>query len=339
MSPILPLLTSSRRQSQDSDDQDGVDPLAYVWPVKATLRFFGTLGVIFLLLYSLYGASASGLEFGHSAARFFGLVGVLGLIAFASFASGGLLGFLFGVPKSISGEARPAAILASDRMRKDDKVRQVLNAAVDGDVLPEEIESEVEVARYRSNTNLEEMSDWLTKLIVGAGLVQAREIGDAFQELVRGIGRQLQDAPFAHAAIGANILGFMVLGFFTLYLLTRLYLATAFDQVEGILRTVGRGLLRKKARLQSLVNLDLSNLSAREKELLRKIITAHRVGQVHKLSSDFVRGSEEHQALRSLKDRGLIDVKEGRSFRPDRTVTLTPIAEAILPRIEQNLAS
>ncbi|MHC1562527.1 hypothetical protein ACR9E3_26490 [Actinomycetospora sp. C-140] len=63
--------------------------------------------------------------------------------AFAACAIGAVVGFLFGVPKS-RGEA------GGYRTTSD--------------------------GSYKPNTNLEQVSDWLTKIIVGVGLVQIRQI-------------------------------------------------------------------------------------------------------------------------------------------------------------------
>ena len=70
------------------------------------------------------------------------------LICGASIAAGGLLGFLFGIPRTApegkngTGTAGDASAEASNR-------------------LP-----------YLPNTNLEQISDWLTKILVGVGLTQ-----------------------------------------------------------------------------------------------------------------------------------------------------------------------
>src|SRR6185503_13654313 len=59
------------------------------------------------------------------------------LVALAPAAVGALLGFVFGIPKTLQSNAPPAA---------------------DGK------------AAYQVNTNLEQISDWLTKMLVGVGL-------------------------------------------------------------------------------------------------------------------------------------------------------------------------
>ena len=82
-------------------------------------------------------------------------LGVASLLAGACLLVGGLLGFLFGVPRSARG------IDHSTGKPEGAKGATVDPATTDGDA-----------SEYRPNTNLEEVSDWLTKILVGVGLTQ-----------------------------------------------------------------------------------------------------------------------------------------------------------------------
>jgi hypothetical protein len=83
--------------------------------------------------------------------------------------------------------------------------------------------------KYRQfvNTNLEDISDWLTKIIVGLTLVQFRELTGYFREcaalFAAGLGEGNQSLAFAQGAI----VYFSVLGFLCGYLMTQLFLAVA----------------------------------------------------------------------------------------------------------------
>ena len=83
------------------------------------------------------------------------------------------------------------------------------------------------------NTNLEEISDWLTKIIVGVSLVEAQKIkaalGEAAMLFAKGLGGPDQ-VSFAYALM----LYFSVSGFLGSYLLTRLYLQRALDDASTI---------------------------------------------------------------------------------------------------------
>ena len=73
------------------------------------------------------------------------------LWSFAYLVMGGLLGFIFSVPKIISDSHVPS---------------------------PQAGAAEMAIAKNRieENTNLTQVSDWLTKVLIGAGLVQLKEI-------------------------------------------------------------------------------------------------------------------------------------------------------------------
>jgi hypothetical protein len=93
---------------------------------------------------------------------YFSALGVGILSGGAALMVGALLGFLFGVPRTLQGERPP-------------------------DVLEEPGEGG-RPAEYRVNTNLEQISDWLTKILVGVGLVQLGSIIDAFGDLADSVG-------------------------------------------------------------------------------------------------------------------------------------------------------
>lgn len=116
----------------------------------------------------------------------FTLAGVLLLIALAAWLSGSLVGFLFGVPR-FRAEANTASA-----------EQQVL-------------------ARYLPNTNLEQISDWLTKIIIGATLVQVQSLPLHFQYLCDGTAQKLGQPGLA-PVIGAVIIFFGFTGFLWCYL-------------------------------------------------------------------------------------------------------------------------
>src|SRR5215216_3504552 len=82
--------------------------------------------------------------------------------AAAAAAVGCLVGFLFGIPRTLT-----------DNPPRDPAGRVLPPSRDDDGDSPTE---------YRPNTNLEQISDWLTKILVGVGLVQ---IGTVFPRLQR----------------------------------------------------------------------------------------------------------------------------------------------------------
>lgn len=161
------------------------------------------------------------------------------LVAGGAFVAGGLLGFLFGIPRSLTG---PEA--AGDA------------AAAGG--------------AYRPNTNLEQISDWLTKILVGVGLVQftilARHAGD----LVSFLGPALGGDPLGETFAGATLVIFSISGFLAFYLVTRIYLGRAFAHADRltVLGVVQKeiALVQKTQRAQEESDVDALNLAARQLE-------------------------------------------------------------------------
>ncbi|HVH11977.1 MAG TPA: hypothetical protein VM759_02940, partial [Longimicrobium sp.] len=130
------------------------------------------------------------------------------LAALACLAAGAGIGFLFGIPK----------ILQADR-------------------LPESSDPEKQRAlsyRQQVNTNLTEISDWLTKIIVGLGLINLKEIPGYLDGTARNLARGMDAANVAkHLPFATSVLiTFSVLGFLFGYLATRLVLQSAFSRAD-----------------------------------------------------------------------------------------------------------
>ena len=101
--------------------------------------------------------------------------GILAAVGAASWLSGGVLGFLFGVPRlRASAPSSPNAPASS----------------------------------FTPNTNLEQISDWLTKIIVGAALVQLKVIVADINDLAIAIGLALATPGGAVVSGGVMVLYF-----------------------------------------------------------------------------------------------------------------------------------
>jgi uncharacterized membrane protein len=124
------------------------------------------------------------------------------LWAMMCIAVGALIGFLFAVPRFNRSAVRSAALLP--------------------------------------NTNIETVSDWLTKIIVGVGLINLRQIGEFLQTTSSDLAGALGSKPSFAMAL---ILYFFVAGLIQGYLLTRMFLAWQFAlqvQDPGIGKTEKR---------------------------------------------------------------------------------------------------
>lgn len=127
------------------------------------------------------------------------ILGVAGIVAACAFAVGGLLGFLFGIPQYM---ARGAAATPTDK------------------------------ASYQPNTNLTQVSDWLTKIIIGVGLVQFGQLTNTLGDLGDSLEPSLGGEPSGKSFGIAVVVGYFVIGFLCGYLYTRLRLQWAFAQAD-----------------------------------------------------------------------------------------------------------
>lgn len=120
---------------------------------------------------------------------------------------GGLLGFLFAIPRTSQGE---------------DSTRFQVEGAPRGD----------RVVDYHANTNLEQISDWLTKILVGVGLTQITTLPENLRQVSTFVARGLGEGPSAPAFAGSILVVFTICGFLQSYLWTRLYLPGEFRQAD-----------------------------------------------------------------------------------------------------------
>ena len=129
---------------------------------------------------------------------------------------GATIGFLFGIPRS---NAQAVNLLA-----KEPKTGEAAN--------------QWEGEAGRPNTNLEEVSDWLTKIIVGLSLVHLKSIEGRIESISLIVAASLKPIPTASdtSTAMALVVGFSVLGFLFGYLYTRLFLQGAFSRSNGEMR-------------------------------------------------------------------------------------------------------
>ena len=132
------------------------------------------------------------------------------LIAGCAFTVGGLLGFLFGIPRSLTGDPGRASTTENSSTGGDAPTR----------------------TGYESNTNLEQISDWLTKILVGVGLVELGKLDTTIRHLGAALAPAFGDAPSSESAALATCFLYSVTGFLIVYLATRVYLPRVFAQAD-----------------------------------------------------------------------------------------------------------
>lgn len=169
------------------------------------LHVTALIGLFFILVYSL--------RFWRSGS-FTSVIGVGILSAGAFLLTGFLAGFVFGIPRT------------SREPRSNGGSQDAGGAARTG------------YAAVEPNSNLVEISDWLTKIIVGVGLVQLNKIPGEIQNLTVYIGNGLRDCDSqackqsSEALALAIIIFFFCAGFLIGYLWSRLYLQKAFTDLS-----------------------------------------------------------------------------------------------------------
>jgi len=128
--------------------------------------------------------------------------GVGFLIIGACVALGSLVGFIFGIPRTLQ---RP------DRT----------NTSPEAD--------KANTPQYGANTNLEEISDWLTKILVGVGLTQLGDLPEALEGIVAYLADRIGVEKCELFILGL-LLWSVIGGFFLGYLFARTILPKAFVQ-------------------------------------------------------------------------------------------------------------
>jgi hypothetical protein len=161
------------------------------------------LGVVIL---GIYAWSKGGLK-----SPDFRTFAVCVLIAAAALAAGLFLGFLFGIPKA-AGEPLPQ----SGTQTQAGQVANTPNATVTAQAK----------ASLKANTNLVEISDWLTKMIVGVGLYQLSKLPGKLKLLADYFATVGPPSPLVLAILGY----FGIFGFLLGYLWARIYLTKEFEE-------------------------------------------------------------------------------------------------------------
>jgi hypothetical protein len=151
------------------------------------------------VVYALAGPAILAIVVYAAAEASWTIFAMAGIIAVCAFAVGASLGFLFGIPTYL---ARPNEANSTDK------------------------------ASYQPNTNLTQVSDWLTKIIIGVSLVQFGQLTKSLGKLGDSLAPSLGGGDTGKSFGIAVVVGFFVIGFLAGYLYTRLRLQWAFAQAD-----------------------------------------------------------------------------------------------------------
>ncbi len=197
-------------QLYDADDPKRRDAKRNVRRIIVGFSLWLALSSVCVALYALaaryQGSTASW-------SRFLNVLSSSALIGAAFISIGALLGFIFEIPrspKSPSPTPAPSTIPTN-------------SWGPGNPAMPPEDND-----RFTPNTNLEDISDWLTKILVGAGLAQLAVLPERLERLAN-----FFQTPLTPEVALLLIINFFVLGFMGSYLLTRLFLTEALRAVDG----------------------------------------------------------------------------------------------------------
>jgi len=174
----------------------------------------------------------------------------------ASAMVGGLLGFLFGIPRTL--QEQPAA----NGTQPPSAAAPVGEAAIAGAMAQHPAGREqATLSRsgrndnqpvYRPNTSLEQISDWLTKILVGVGLTQIAPLQTYFNQVITRFANGFGGTPADEAFVAALICLNVVAGFLFGFLWTRIYLPGAFLAADrSLLGEEVRSQVRTELKTQS----------------------------------------------------------------------------------------
>ena len=193
------------------------------------------------------------------------------LAAFAALLTGCLLGFLFGIPRRVSSgewrltaqeaalinqaaptsgtanDAAPAktaaagttAAAGADVQPAGETLENGTPAAADGQQAKARAGEQQKEPNFEPSTNLTEVSDWLTKLLLGAGLVGLTRLGHPVGQLIQataaGLGRSEGGTTDGQARLvaAATLITFSVLGLLCTYVVTTLWYGRRLNGLDG----------------------------------------------------------------------------------------------------------
>jgi hypothetical protein len=166
-------------------------------PDPSTNQFRRDLRGLAIVIGAAGGVAAVLYSLQFARAETLSVLGAAAVVAGAATAVGAFVGFLFGIPKTLQSD-RPGS----------------------------------EETRYVANTNLEQISDWLTKILVGVGLVQISAAPAALGHLARELGPMFGGVDTSPAFGLSLAIYFTVAGFVVAYLWTRAVLQGVLSKRE-----------------------------------------------------------------------------------------------------------
>ncbi|WP_286834521.1 MULTISPECIES: hypothetical protein [unclassified Proteiniphilum] len=235
-------------------------------------------------------------------------LGLIIIVALASLITGAVLGFIFGIPR-LNRDYNPGENYGRD-------------------------------TKYNPNTNLEDVSDWLTKIILGVTLTQLGKIPGYLQSIADYIlvnaDCENLNCDFARPIMIAVLIYFFVAGFISGYFYTRLYLPSLFSIMEdnrlqkaeiAIWREGANNEISQKSETDARLKIEL--LSKDEILILKKI-----KGEGNRFNTHQRMNIRERAALNVLLAKGIVEADNKGSLDKDGTVNLRIVDEDFIKEMD-----
>lgn len=144
----------------------------------------------------------------------------------AAVLSGGSVGFLFGIPRSRTGKSLVPTSSTPTPPATTPPVASDANLTDAPEAAPTPPDTGTQLIPSTGNeTAIEQISDWLTKIIVGVGLTNLRELPGQLNALGRYVATSIDPTGPINIGLGLGIvIYFAVLGVITGYLMTQIFL-------------------------------------------------------------------------------------------------------------------
>jgi hypothetical protein len=208
-----------------------MSPLGRFFPDAAFVPVVAGMFVLGAVLIILYVVSTVGPYLRYISVGLF--------TACAAFLIGSLVGLVLAIPRIVSSGAYgyQTSIQRINRLsnKEPDGPSPADSEAEPVAVTDERGQEQREVPRLLPSTNLAEISDWLTKLLLGAGLVSLTRLGQPLGELIdnvaRGLGGATPSGGVTESAVviaGAILITYIILGFLGGYLTTAFWYGRVF---------------------------------------------------------------------------------------------------------------
>lgn len=265
----------------------------------STAVFASVTGLFAIVVYSLQSKNAG---------EFASVFGVAVIVAGACVFVGGLVGFIFGIPR----------------------VPQQAPQAQTNEAKPEETaEDQPRSAVYQQNTNLEQLSDWLAKILVGVGLTQISTVPEHLDRLAVALQPGLGNFPNSKVFALGTVVYFTLAGFMLSYLMTRLHLARAFRHADIGQKTVDRVYQRVETTLEKRSNVDFKAIVAAGERLGRNFALTSSATSLDQEELNKLVG-QASEATKGLIFRDAASFRDATWRDPDTTGRTIPIFLALI---------